>query len=321
MVRFRIHARNRRIFGRCFCRVETHKAGRTGATVKFLTHRVEYIGLRMAEILMLAPRPVALWFGAAIGSMLYYAGVYRKVVERNFDHTALFDERDKRKIIRSLYANIGRYGSDFLRAGRTPPPYTVENLAAVTRALSKGKGMIAVLAHFGNWELLASIFGSHFPDLNVLARPMHNPLVERWLFAKRKSAKVTPIYASGALRKIVTVLGRNGIIAMLIDQYAGEQGTPVPFLGKPANTVRTAAGIIHKTDCGVVLPYALLQPDGSYRVVIETAPAIAVSRDGKEAFIAAVQLAHNDVLSRWIRNYPDHYFGWFHRRFKDAVSY
>jgi KDO2-lipid IV(A) lauroyltransferase len=290
--------------------------------MKCFSHVLEYLGLRLAELFMrLAPRHVGLWFGAMIGSLLYCAGVYRKVVERNFDHTALFDEQEKRKIIKRLYANMGRYGSDFLRAGRAPPPYTVENLNAVTNALSKGKGMIAVLAHFGNWELLASIFGSHFPDLNVLARPMHNPMVERWLFAKRKSARVTPIYASGALRKMVTVLSRNGIIAMLIDQYAGDQGTSVPFLGKPANTVRTAAGIFHKTGCGIVLPYALLLRDGSYRVVIEAAPNIAVSRDSKEAFITAIQKAHNDVLSRWILRYPDHYFGWFHRRFKDTVSY
>jgi KDO2-lipid IV(A) lauroyltransferase len=253
--------------------------------------------------------------------MLYHAGIYRKIVEKNFDHVGLLSGELRRVKIRSLYANIGRYAIDFLRAGSTPPPYTVNNLDEVHRALSRGKGVIAVLAHFGNWELLASLFGSHFSDLNVLARPMHNPFVEKWLFAKRKRTRVTPIYAEGALRKMLAVFHRNGIIAMLIDQYAAEQGTPVPFLGKPANTVRTVAGMVHKTDCGIVLPYALLQPDGSYSVVIEAAPPISVSKDNKEEFLAAVLLAHNDVLSRWIRQYPDHYFGWFHRRFKDTISY
>ncbi len=289
---------------------------------KFLSHRLEYLGLRLIEALVrLLPRSLSLRVGALVGMALYYTGVYRKVVDRNFDHTGLYDEPRKREIIRRLYANMGRYGTDFLRAGGAPPPYKVENLSGVNNALAAGKGMIAVLAHFGNWELLASIFGSHFADLNVLARPMHNPVVEHWLYAKRTRARVTPIYASGALRKIVTVLGRNGIIAMLIDQYAGDQGTPVSFLGRQANTVRTVAGILHKTECGIVLPYALLEPDGSYRVVIEDAPPISVSREAKEEFIAAAQQAHNDVLSRWIERYPEHYFGWFHRRFKDTISY
>ncbi|HMD68631.1 MAG TPA: lysophospholipid acyltransferase family protein [Chitinivibrionales bacterium] len=290
--------------------------------MKSLSHFLEYCGLRAAEFLVCAvPRRCALAAGAAAGTLLFYAGVYRKVVERNFDHVGMLDGEERRKTLRALYANIGRYGSDFLRAGRDSPPYAVNNLDEVDRALARGKGMIAVLAHFGNWELLAAIFGSHFSDLNVLARPMHNPLVEKWLLAKRKRAKVTPIYASGALRRMLTVLNRNGIIAMLIDQYAADQGTPVLFLGKPANTVRTVAGLFQKTDCGIVLPFALLKPDGSYNIVIEAAPAIDVSRDSKDEFIAAVQTSHNAVLSRWIRQYPEHYFGWFHRRFKDSISY
>jgi lauroyl/myristoyl acyltransferase len=74
-------------------------------------------------------------------------------------------------------------------------------------------------------------------------------------------------------------------------------------------------------ECGVVLPYALIQKNGSYRVVIEPAPEVLVPRDKAEAFVAANLKAHNDVISRWILSYPDHYFGWFHRRFKDVISY
>jgi Kdo2-lipid IVA lauroyltransferase/acyltransferase len=291
--------------------------------MKSLSHVLEYLGLRVAEFIVCAmPRRLSMAAGAAAGALLFHTGVYRKVVERNFDHVGMLDGTERQRTIRALYANIGRYGADFLRAGRRrPPPYTVSNLNEVDRVLARGKGLIAVLAHFGNWELLASLFGSHYPDLNVLARPMHNPLVEKWLFAKRKKARVTPVYAAGALRKMLTVLNRNGIIAMLIDQYAGDQGTAAPFLGKPANTVRTVAGLLHKTDCGIVLPFALLGPDGSYTIVIEAAPALDVPRDSKDEFIAAAQTSHNDVLSRWIRKYPEHYFGWFHRRFKDTISY
>jgi KDO2-lipid IV(A) lauroyltransferase len=267
------------------------------------------------------PRKSALFIGAMAGNFLYHAGVYRKVVDRNFDHVGLFHGKERKQIIRSLYRNIGRYGVDMLRSSKKQPPYTVENIETLHKILGRGKGTIAVLAHFGNWELLANFFGTEFSDLNVLARPMHNPLVERWLLAKRKKAKVTQIYASGALRKILVVLKRNGIIAMLVDQFSAEQGTPAPFLGKTANTVRTAAGLVHRMECGVVLPYALIQKNGTYRVVIEPAPEIPVTRDKEEAFVAATLKAHNDTISRWILTYPDHYFGWFHRRFKDVISY
>ncbi len=294
--------------------------------MKPISHLIEYICLRVVELVMsVLPRPLALFIGAAAGSLLHFAGVYRKVVDRNFDHVDLFHGQERQRIIKRLYRNIGRYGVDMLRSRKKPPPYTVKGKDGLDMILARGKGAIAVLAHFGNWELLATYFGTVYPDLNVLARPMHNPLVERWLLAKRQRARVTQIYASGALRKILTVLKRNGIIAMLIDQYSAEQGLPVPFLGKTANTVRTAAGLAHRTGCGVVLPYALLQKNGSYHVVIEPSPDISAlpgAPDGNEdAAVAAILAAHNNVISRWILAYPDHYFGWFHRRFKDVIRY
>jgi Kdo2-lipid IVA lauroyltransferase/acyltransferase len=290
--------------------------------VKAISHFIEYCSLRLLEALIVAmPRKTALFFGACAGGVLYYAGVYRKVVHRNFDHVDLFHGEQRAKIIRRLYGNIGQYSVDMLRSGKKLPPHSVEGLQGLNDQLTRGKGALAVLAHFGNWELLANYFGSVFPDLNVLARPMHNPLVERWLLAKRKKARVTQIYASGALRKILIVLKRNGIIAMLIDQFSAEQGAPAPFLGKTANTVRTAAGLVHKTGCGVVLPYALLQKNGTYKVVIEPPPELSPSTDNEEMAVAAILKAHNDVISRWIIAYPEHYFGWFHRRFKDVIAY
>jgi Kdo2-lipid IVA lauroyltransferase/acyltransferase len=290
--------------------------------MKFISHCIEYAALRTLEFIVSAvPRPVALFFGSLTGAFLYNAGVYRKVVDCNFDYVGLFSDTDRPRIVKNLYKNMGKYAVELLRIGKKPPRFSVENIELVDAALARGKGVIAVLAHFGNWELLAAMFGSRYKELNVFSGRLHNPLVEKWMLEKRKKTNVTLFYAAGALRKMLTVLKQNGILAMLIDQYAGDQGTVVPFLGKPAKTYRTMAGMLCKTDCGVVLPYAIIQNDGSYRVVIEASPDIGVSRDNEEAFIAAAQKAHNDVISRWIIQYPDHYFGWFHKRFKDVISY
>ena len=290
--------------------------------MKRISHIIEYYSLRGIELLFgLLPRRVTLWLGGMAGRLLYLTGFYRKIVNRNFDYVALFNDADRPRIIRNLYTNMGKYAVELLRIGKKPPYFTVENIELIDAALARGKGMIAVLAHFGNWELLAAMFGARYKELNVFSGRLHNPLVEKWMLEKRKKTNVTLFYAAGALRKMLTVLKQNGILAMLIDQYAGDQGTAVPFLGKPAKTYRTMAGMLCKTDCGVVLPYALLQKDGSYRVVIEASPEIGVSRDSEEAFIAAAQKAHNDVISNWVTKYPEHYFGWFHRRFKDTISY
>jgi KDO2-lipid IV(A) lauroyltransferase len=273
----------------------------------------------MEAVVRFLPRNIVLGFGAVLGQCLYFLRVYRDVVDKNTDHVGLF-ETQRATLVKKLYTNTGRIFADFLRPSDVPPPHYINNLDCAKSVFSRGKGSVVVLAHFGNWEALASVFGLQFYDLNVLAKPMKNRLVEKWLLAKRTKARVTPIYASQALRKMLTILKRGGIIGMLIDQYAGGQGSPSPFLGKTANTIRTVAGLLRKTDCGILFAYALLEKDGRYRIEIEEGPTLSVS-GGEDEFIREYQKAHNDVLSRWIIAYPDHYFGWFHKRFKDYLSY
>jgi len=280
------------------------------------------MALRAAELAArLLPRRVTLAAGSALGSLMRVAGVYRRVVAANMAHVGLWGADEQKRIVRRLYRNMGRYMVDFLRAepGRVPHDFTRPDFA--DRILARGKGVIAVIGHFGNWEVLATIFGTLVPSLHVVSMPMKNPLVENWLARKRARTGVTEISKNKAVRRILRALHDNSIVAVLIDQNARHQGTLVPFLGKPASTIRTVAGLLHKTDCAILLSYALLKDDGTYAVHVEEGRDLGVPRDDPEAFIDAYQREHNEVLSRWIQEHPDHWFGWFHRRYGGQIRY
>jgi KDO2-lipid IV(A) lauroyltransferase len=283
-------------------------------------HYIEYAALRVVELAVnLAPRRVALALGGAAGRLLCLFGVYRKVVQKNFAHVGLWDNAQTENIARALYRNMGRYAADFLRRGKLPP-YRLNDYEAYTNARATGKGTIIVLAHFGNWELLASIWGRREGDLNVVAKPMGNPLVENWLHKKRTAARVNTIYTDSALRGMLTVLKRGGITAILIDQNMGAMGTPAPFLGKTASTVRTVAGLIRKTGAVAVPLYAIMRADGGYDINFFEAPPLP-DGGGEEEAISAIQTQHNDILSQWVMKHPAHWFGWFHRRFRGFADY
>jgi len=287
-------------------------------------HYFEYAALRVAEFAVnLVPRGLALVLGGLVGRLLHLFGVHRRVVQKNFDHVGLWDKGKADKIIRELYKNMGRYAVDFLRNGKLPP-YRLNRYEIYTDTRNKGKGTIIVLAHFGNWELLASIWGKRESDLNVVAKPMSNPLVEGWLFKKRTALGVSTIYTANALRGMLAALKRNGITAILIDQNMGSMGTPAPFLGKTASTVRTVAGLIRKTGAAAVPMYAVMGRDGRYDIDFfeaEPPPPPDGAEGDSEAAIAAIQAQHNDILSQWVMKRPEHWFGWFHRRFRGVVDY
>jgi KDO2-lipid IV(A) lauroyltransferase len=237
------------------------------------------------------------------------------------EFTGLWPKEEMDAITKKLYQTFGRYAIDFLRGKDNHPPYQVYNYELLQSLLDRGKGVIVLLGHFGNWEILADMFGSRVGCLNVVAKPMHNRLVDDWLAVKRTAAKVGTIYVEKALRKIYEVLKKNQILAILIDQHAGTQGTMVPFLGKETSTVRTVAGFVLKTGCGVLPTYALLREDNSYDIVLSIAPELDTAGMSADQAIDAYQRQHNDILSSWIRQHPEHWFGWFHKRFRESIRY
>lgn len=288
-----------------------------------IKYNIEYLLLRtLQEFLSLIPRTAALKIGEISGLLLYYSGVYRKIALKNMEHVGLWDNSQTEKILRDLYLNIGRYASDFLRKSSKLPPYTIQDYHYVESAMAQGKGLIVLLAHYGNWEFLAEVFGRMVNDLNVVAKPMKNEIVDRWLAEKRDGASVKTIFTHQALRKMMEVMKRNGIVAILIDQHTGKHGTMVPFLGKEANTVRTVAGIVRKTGCEVLAISAIMEKgENSYKIVFEKPQPPELTSKSEDECIAEYQRIHNEIISEWIRKKPEHWFGWFHKRFRGIISY
>jgi lauroyl/myristoyl acyltransferase len=138
---------------------------------------------------------------------------------------------------------------------------------------------------------------------------------------KRDAAAVSTIYTDNALRKMYEAIKRNGIVAVLIDQHAGFQGTLVPFLGRKTSTIRTVAGLERRTGCAVLPTYALLGDDNAYRIVLSEAQEPAASGKSDDAIIEESLVQQNAILSEWVKRYPHHWFGWFHKRFKESVNY
>jgi KDO2-lipid IV(A) lauroyltransferase len=291
--------------------------------VQLSTFKIEYILLLVIQFLFsFLPRFVTLRIGFIIGIILYWSGAYKKTIYGNMRYANYWSEEDLKSIVRNLYRNMGRYISDFLRISAKNPPYRTHSYDIIERLQNENKGAIILLAHLGNWEVLAQIFGSKVKDLNVIAKPMKNKIIDNWLTQKRAATGVTTIYTQQALRKMFEALNiKKGLVAILIDQHAGRHGTMVPFLGKDANTVRTVAGIVKKTACAVVPTYSILQKDGTYDVFISEAPLLDLTGKNDEQVIEAYQIQHNAIISEWIRKYPEHYFGWFHKRFRGIIPY
>jgi Kdo2-lipid IVA lauroyltransferase/acyltransferase len=286
------------------------------------SHLIEYSILRTLDFTAaVVPRSIALRIGGAVGLNMHKRRVYHAVVRKNLEFVGYWTRPQIEELLPKLYRNIGRYAVDVLRPVFPVPRHDLHDFSAFKDVLSRGKGLFALTGHLGGWELMVPVFAANLPEVYVVTMPMSNTLAGDWTVAKRAKAGAKTIFMAQALRKMLGVLRANGTIALLFDQFVGDQGTKVPFLGKETSTIRTIGGLAHKTECATLVGACIMKPDGTYHVEFDECRVTGIPREKTDEYVYAYQKEHNDMLSRLIVKYPDHYFGWFHRRFKDCTEY
>lgn len=288
-----------------------------------LSHYLEYYALRGAVgILRRFSFRRAGDIGEWIGALGYSPfGVRREVVERQV--RAAFPglaEPEVLRIARESYCSLGRTTIETTLL----PTYTPEELRALFDAiegwevvedvLSRGKGVIFVSGHLGNWELGGSYIAARGLKMEAVARRMQNPLFDEYLTETRRSIGVHVIPDADAVRRVPRVLRAGGVAGFLFDQGAsGLASTWVPFFGRYAKTPRGPAVFALRLGTPIVFTCAVREPSGKYSMKFEE---IVVPRTGeRERDVDAIVAAFTNALERWIRKYPEQYF-WHHRRWK-----
>ncbi len=294
-----------------------------GAHRPTFTHRVEYVALRsvVAAIGRLGFFNAAK-FGEHIGSFGYSpVGIRREVVLRQL--TAAFPERtapDIERIARAAYAHLGRTTIETV----VLPSYSQSDIIAlfeevngwdlVEERLARGKGLILVTGHLGNWELGGAYIAARGTPIDVVARHMANPLVDRYLTSTRQRIGMTVVPDEQAVRRVPRSLRGGRAVAFLVDQGAvGLASAWVPFFGRYAKTPRGPAVFSLRLDTPIIFGVALRQPSGRYHLTFE--PIDATDTGDRDADVDRIVAAYTTMLERWVRRAPEQYL-WHHRRWK-----
>ncbi|WP_373068151.1 lysophospholipid acyltransferase family protein [Gemmatimonas sp.] len=288
-----------------------------------LSHRLEYLGTRAAVFgLRLLGWRGASWVGGLIGRLVYSPiGIRAGVVERQI--SAAFPEYSRERVVqvsRRSYDSLGRTSIETAVLPGTSSQHVtdrvelVEGWELVDAALAKGKGLLIVTGHLGNWEFGGAYFAARGVPIDVVTRGMANPIFDAYLTRTRREIGMEVIPDKDAVRRTPRSLRENRAIAFVSDHDAlGLASTFVPFFGRPAKTPRGPAVFALRFDVPTVFVAVVRQPSGRYAIVIEP---VEVERTGdREVDIDAIVLRYTQILERLVRKYPEQYF-WQHRRWR-----
>jgi KDO2-lipid IV(A) lauroyltransferase len=184
------------------------------------------------------------------------------------------------------------------------------------RAQEKGKGVLFLTAHFGNWEWMAAAFPLMFHHpCYVIVRPLDVQFLDGVVERLRTFTGNRTIPKQKSMGRILRLLKEGQTIGVLLDQnVAWQEGIFVNFFGELACTNVGMALLALRTGTPVLPAFNMRQEDGRYRVVIE--PEIQLIRTGdKDLDVERNTELFTGVIERYVREYPDHWF-WLHQRWK-----
>lgn len=174
-------------------------------------------------------------------------------------------------------------------------------------ALAKGKGVLLLSAHLGNFFLVGCRLALEgMPTFVLVNQPRDGRFAELMddyrLRVRQKTIHARP--RPRALRELTEVLRRNQIAVIIADEYRRGSGIEVPLFGKRVIARRGAVSLALRTGAAVVPACMVRQADDSLRLVIE--PELELARDERNA--AAIR--ENTVrITRWlertVRSYPE----------------
>ena len=207
------------------------------------------------------PRRVRLAIGRAAGKTLFALDAKHRAVtldnlDKAFRDSKTYDE--KYSIARNAFGHFGAMLFELLTLGRLSPQkierlVDFDGIERYEKARARGKGVVLVAAHFGNWEIHALAHGYRLGPLAVVARLQDNPHYNRWLESIRTASGNSVLYKQRALQRMLRLLRDGETVAVLVDQnVAKEDGLFVDFFGRKAATTPVVSWLAVKTGATLV---------------------------------------------------------------------
>lgn len=292
-----------------------------------LRDRLEFGVFRLLRgLLRVLPERWADGVGSALGR---FAGsvlrVRRDVVDSNLARAFPdLGARERARLATASYRHLGREAVATFRSYGSPEDVRsrtrVHGLPELREALERGRGVIAVTGHLGNWEVGGSAVAAQGVPVDAVVFRQRNRLFDRELVEGRRRLGLQVIRRGRAPREVLHSLNQGRVPALVGDQDAGRRGVFVDFFGTPASTARGAAVFSLRTGAPLFLGVALRagprgrpQVPARYDVHLEEVP-FEPSGD-LEDDVRRLTAAHTAVLERWVRRAPEQYF-WVHKRWK-----
>lgn len=188
------------------------------------------------------PGPLVFHLGSLLGGLIWqFMPQRRKIVLRNL-RIACCGGHDLPTLRRMAKATFRRTAANLCSAARTArltpeqlgKVLWIENPEVVEQAFAEGRGIVLLLSHMGNWEILSRLRYMFPPGSRAGAfyRPLNNPLLDADVLKRRQADGTRMFSKRDSPHLVANFLREGGIVGILADQRVGAPGELVRFFGR-----------------------------------------------------------------------------------------
>jgi KDO2-lipid IV(A) lauroyltransferase len=194
---------------------------------------------------------------------------------------------------------------------------SIEGIEYLDQGLSRGKGVVFVSAHLGNWELMSPYVASLGYPVSIVARRINNEGINNLILGIRRQNGVQVIMREKrgrASRSIFRALLNNQVLGVLMDQDARVDGVFVDFFGRPAYTPSGPVALALSTGATIIPGFITRKPDGQH--LLKMLPPFDLKITGhKQQDILTNTQELTKIIEDYVRRFPSQWV-WMHRRWR-----
>ena len=228
---------------------------------------------------------------------------------------AIFPDKDEKEIAvlaKMVFVNFAKYLVDFFRFEKLDKKFLSEKIKVVGRenldnALKGDKGVIALTAHLGNYELggaVISLLGYRF---NAVALDHKNRLVNDFFVGQRVRTGVKVIPLGSALRRCYEALSRGEVLALAGDRDFSNHGIVTEFFGKKTLIPKGPAAFYVKAGASIVPGFLIRMPYDTFELRFEKPILYEVTGDIETDEKKVTDLCV-EVIEDYIKRYPSQWY-------------
>lgn len=280
-----------------------------------------YIFYGLTRPLLWLPLRVLYLLSDFLFFLAYYYPGYRKEVVFNNLRNAFpeKDDADIKKIAKDYYRHlcdsfIESFATFNLSKKELDDRFVWKNLDTLERYYEKGRSVVAVFGHYGNWEWLSSLPSNTRYKVLALYKPLNNVYFDRFM---KKLRQKFGLHAVPLIRSYQVILEYHNKKIPTVTFFLGDQ-SPIKenirywtkFLNQDAPVMLGTEQIAKRLDQVVVFLAINKIKRGYYEVEI-----IPVTENATQTNNYEITEIHTRLLEDQIRKKPE-YWLWSHRRWK-----